>query len=44
MIDLQVSEYLPILTIGLWVGVFMTFVAKMLAFVISKILSWFKMA
>lgn len=38
----EISDYLPILTIGLWVGVFITFVSKMISLVISTILNWFK--
>lgn len=44
MSTLNVSGYLPILTIGLWVGVFITFVSKLISFVISTILKWFKRA
>ena len=44
MSDLNISEYLPILSLGLWVGVFISFVSKMISFVIKTILSWFKRA
>lgn len=42
MNDLDVSNFLPILSIGLWVGVFMVFVAKMFSFVLTTIINWFK--
>ena len=42
MNDFDISQYLPILSIGIWVGVFITFVCKMMSFVIEKIIGWFK--
>lgn len=42
MNDIDITQYLPILTLGLWVGVSMTFISKLLSFVISTILYWFK--
>lgn len=36
------SDYLNIFTISLWVGVFITFICKMINFVIEKIIGWFK--
>lgn len=42
MNDIDITGYLPVFTISLWVGVFITFVSKMLSFVVSKIISWFK--
>lgn len=42
MNDIDISGYLPILSIGLWVGVSITFISKIISFVISVILSWFK--
>lgn len=42
MSDINISDYLPILSIGIWVGVFITFVCKMISFVIATILHWFK--
>lgn len=44
MSDINISDYLPILSIGLWVGVSITFISKLFSFVISKILGWFKLA
>lgn len=44
MSDINISEYLPILTIGLWSGVMITFISKLISFVISTILHWFKRA
>lgn len=42
MSDLNISDYLPILSLGLWVGVSITFISKLISFVIGTILNWFK--
>lgn len=42
--NLDISDYLPILSIGLWVGVSITFISKIISFVISTCVSWFKRA
>ena len=42
MSDVNLSDFLPILSIGLWVGVSITFVSKMISYVISTIIRWFK--
>lgn len=42
MNDIDISKYLPILSIGLWVGVFITFVSKLISFTLSTIIGWFK--
>lgn len=44
MDNIDLTNYLPILSMGLWVGIFIVFVCKMFSFVIDKILSWFKRA
>lgn len=44
MNNVDLTELLPILSTGLWVGVSMVFVSKMLSFVISKIIQLFKLA
>ena len=38
----DLTEYLPILSTGLWVGIFITFVCKMFSVVIDIIVSWFR--
>lgn len=40
----SINDYLTILNIGLWVGVSIIFISKMISFVISTILKWFKKA
>lgn len=42
MSDVDLSNFLPILTIGLWVGVSITIISKLLSFVIGTVISWFK--
>lgn len=42
MSDINISDYLPILSIGLWVGISITFISKMISFVITLILGWFR--
>ena len=42
--NLDITDYLPILSIGVWTGVFITFVCKMFSFVISVCINWFKKA
>ena len=44
MSDVNISQYLPILSIGLWSGVTITFISKLISFVIGTILKWFKKA
>lgn len=44
MSDVNITDYLPILTIGLWSGVAITFISKMISFVISTCINWFKKA
>lgn len=42
MSDVNLSDFLPILSVGLWVGVSITFISKMISYVISTIIRWFK--
>lgn len=42
MNDVDLTNYLPVLTTGLWVGVFITFISKLISFVIKIIIGWFK--
>lgn len=44
MNNLDITDYLPILSIGLWVGVSITFISKIISFVISTCINWFKRA
>lgn len=37
-----VEDFLQMLTTGIWVGVFIFFVCRMIAFVIDKIIGFFK--
>ena len=39
-----ISNWLQILTYGSLIGFFLVFVAKMISYVISTIISWFKKA
>lgn len=44
MNNVDLTQYLPILSIGLWTGVFVTIVCKLLSHIVEVFIKLFKMA